>query len=448
MSEQEANAPTNLAEFYFVNRSQPLSGELTVPGDKSISQRAVIFSAIAEGDSEIEGLLEADDTYATINSLRSMGAEIINVDEGYWVVRGVGLFGLSAPNGPLSCHHCGTSMRLLLGLLAGQSFDSELTGEDRLLNRSMNHVIEPLTKMGANISMNADGTGPFVIKGSQQLVGSKFSLPLASHHTKSSILLAALYAQGQTMLIEPFSTRNHTEQMLKLFQYDINIFRPSITMNGGGRLQGTYVNVPGDISIAAYFMVAATIVPGSDILIHKVGLNETRIGVINILRIMGAHIHIENEEFISGERIADVRVRYAQLQGVDIPIEQVPFAIDEFPVLFVAAACAKGTTILREAEELRLKESDRIHAMANGLRRLGVELETRKDGIVITGGNPITGGRIASLGDSRIALAFAVAGLVAEDQVMIEDCGSTYDTFPEFIELAAQIGFEIKTENE
>lgn len=420
-----------------------LVGEARVPGDKSLSNRALILAAIAQGDSEIDGLLEAQDVYSTIAALRAMGVEISCVDERYWVVRGVGLEGLLPPDGPINAHHCGSTLRLLIGLLAAQPFDSELIGDASLSRRNVLHVVEPLRQMGAEITLTEDHHAPVTVKGGQALQGIKYALPYDNAQAKSSLILAALYAKGTTTLIEPFVTRNHTERLLEQFSYPVQTLRPSIVIHGGAELKGTHVKIPADISSAAYFMVAASIVPGSDILLRDVGFNETRIGIINILRIMGANITIEQEDTWGNEWVADIRVKYAPLQGIDIPIDQVPMAIDELPVLFVAAACATGVTCVRGAGELRMKESDRIHTMANGLRRLGVELETRQDGIVIEGGAAIQGGKVDSQGDPRIAMAFAIAGLVAKDRVIVEGCTNVADVFPNFLELAGSVGMEV-----
>lgn len=438
------NESTSTVNYISRKPDAPLAGEISVPGDNSISHRALIMGAIATGDTEIDGLLASDDTFATMDALRSMGVSIEEVDDHYWIVHGVGLHGLQAPDEPIHCHHSGSTMRLLLGLLSGQAFNSTLTGDWNLLSRSMMSVVQPLMELGANIVTQEDGTAPLHICGGQTLQGGTIKLPFASVGVKSAILLAALYAKGTTTIVEAFTTRNHTETLLKHFGYDIQLLRPTVSLQGGGTLTAQHIDIPGDISAAAYFMIAATITPGSDILLHNVIMNETRIGVINILRIMGASISIEREDHVGNELVADLRVRYAKgLQGVDIPIEQVPLAIDEFPVLFVAAACAKGTTILREAEALRLKSTDRIQNMAAGLRRLGVELETQRDGILIKGGNPITGGQVNCQGDPRVAMALAIAGCVAEESVMIQDCQSVADTLPNFIDLAKAIGMNV-----
>lgn len=438
-------ASPHSAQYFVVSPGGNLTGEVTVPGDKSISHRAAILAALSYGESEIEGFLDAKDTFATVTALRDMGVMFDHVDSGYWLVHGVGLHGLQAPTGPINCFNSGTSLRLLAGVLCAQPFDSELTGDEALMARPLSHIMEPLIQMGAKISLSEDGCGPIKITGGQKLQGIKYNLPLDSSQVKSSALLAALFAEGTTTLIEPFATRNHTERMLNAFGYKVQMLRPTVCLKGGGELKSTRVQVPGDISTAAYFMVGASITKDSDVLIRNVCINETRIGVINILRIMGAHIIFEREEQLGGELVADIRVTSAQLQGIDIPVEQVPLAMDDFPILFVAAACAKGTTILREAEALRLKGGDRLHTMAAGLRQLGVNLEVRKDGIVIEGSPSLHGGKVRTRGDARVALAFAVAALVSEERIIIEDCAKVADSFPNFLELAHSVGLDIST---
>lgn len=445
MAHEQKAAPSRSDEYFVVSPGGKLVGEVTVPGDKSISHRAAILAALAYGESEIEGFLDAKDTLATVGALRDMGVMFDHLDSGYWLVHGVGLHGLQAPSGPINCFNSGTSMRLLAGLLCAQPFDSEIIGDEALMSRSLQHIMDPLIEMGAKIALSDDGTGPIKITGGQKLKGIKYNLPIDSSQVKSSILLAGLFAEGTTTLIEPFATRNHTERMLNAFGYDVQMLRPTLSLQGGGELKSTRVQVPGDISTAAYFMVGASIAKDSDVLIRNVCINETRIGVINILRIMGADIIFESEQQFGSELVVDIRVKSAQLQGIDIPMEQVPLAMDDFPILFVAAACAKGTTILREAQALRFKGNDRLHTMAAGLRQLGVNLETRKDGIVIEGSDAIHGGKVRTRGDARVALAFAVAALASEERIVIEDCSKVHDSFPNFIELAHSVGLDIST---
>lgn len=433
-----------MSQVYEISPGQKLQGTVSVPGDKSISHRAVILGSLATGETVIEGFLEASDTQATLNAMHEMGVEYARTDDGLLVIQGVGLHGLKAPKKPLDCENSGTGLRLLTGVLAAQNFDSTISGDDSLRRRPMARVVAPLREMGAKIDMSEQNTAPIIIHGGQKLKALEHSMPIASAQIKSCLLLAGMYAEGLTIIEEPLVTRDHTEHLLEQFGYTVKRQRPYVKIQGGGSLTSTRVIVPGDISSAAFFMVGAAIATGSDVTIKQVGINPTRIGVINILRIMGAKIFIENERWVDGEPMADIRVRSSQLQGIDIPIDQVPLAIDEFPVLFIAAACAQGVTILREAEELRLKEGDRIQLMTRGLRILGVNVEPQEDGVTIEGGAVIKGGKVHSGGDHRVAMAFAIAGLVAQDKVIVEDCDRVNTSFPGFCEVAAQLGMQIK----
>lgn len=431
---------------FIVRKGEPLTGSLRVPGDKSISHRSIMLGAIAQGMTEIEGFLEGEDSLATLQAFRDMGVVIEGPHQGRVRVHGAGLRGLKKPHGELYLGNSGTSMRLLAGLLCAQEFDSRLTGDDSLSKRPMNRVIHPLGEMGGRIS-SGDGCPPLEVQGGQRLMGIRYQMPVASAQVKSSLLLAGLYAQGETCVIEPAPTRDHTERMLTGFGYQvvvkqIDAAQREVTISGGGKLTGTQIDVPADISSAAFFLVAASLVEGSDLLLEHVGVNPTRTGVLNILRLMGADISIQNERLIGGEPVADIRVRYAKLRGIEIPAGQVPLAIDEFPALFVAAACAQGTTVLRGAQELRVKESDRIQVMADGLARLGVSVQAQPDGIVIEGG-VLLGGVVASHGDHRIAMAFAVAGQVSQGEIEISDCANVVTSFPNFVELAGRAGMNV-----
>ena len=427
---------------YRVEPGGSVTGDLRVPGDKSISHRSIIFGAIAEGVTRISHFLEGEDALATLQAFRDMGVVIEGPERGEVVVHGVGLEGLKAAPGDLYLGNSGTSMRLLSGLLAGQSFDSRLIGDDSLSRRPMKRVSVPLSEMGACIETGEGGVPPLQISGGRQLKGLDYPMPVASAQVKSSVLLAGLYAQGETSVVEPAPTRDHTERMLAAFQYPVERHGNRVTLFGGQQLQACDIEVPGDISSAAFFMVAASIAPGSDITLRSVGVNPTRIGIINILSAMGADIELINQRNMGGEPVADIRVRYAALQGIHIPQDQVPLAIDEFPVIFVAAACASGLTILTGAEELRVKESDRIQAMADGLVRLGVDVSPTADGIRIVGGT-LLGGEVESLGDHRIAMSFAVAGLCAEGTITIRDCKNVATSFPDFSELARSAGLAL-----
>lgn len=429
---------------FLVQPGGSLGGRVRVPGDKSISHRSIMLGSIAAGTTEISGFLEGEDSLATLTAFRAMGVNIDGPDNGRVVVRGVGLHGLRAPAQPLDLGNSGTSMRLLSGLLAGQAFDSELVGDSSLMSRPMLRVTEPLARMGAVIATTDKGTAPLKISGGQPLAGIEYAMPVASAQVKSCLLLAGLYAEGRTCVREPAPTRDHTERMLNGMGYSVSCRDGVACLDGGGSLTATVIDVPADISSAAFFLVGASIAPGSDLLLEHVGINPTRTGVLEILRLMGADIEINNPREVGGEPVADLRVRAASLHGIDIPVEQVPLAIDEFPALFVAAACAEGRTLLTGAEELRVKESDRIQVMADGLRALGVNAEPTPDGMIIQGG-AISGGTVNSHGDHRIAMSFAVAALRASGPVRIDDCANVNTSFPGFAQLAAGAGLDIRT---
>jgi 3-phosphoshikimate 1-carboxyvinyltransferase len=420
-----------------------LTGTLRVPGDKSISHRAIMLSALAEGETEISGFLEGEDSMATLAAFRAMGVRIEGPYEGHVIVHGVGLHGLQPPREPLYLGNSGTSMRLLCGLLAGQRFDVELGGDASLSGRPMGRVIEPLSRMGAEVVGTAAGTAPLKIHGGRTLRGIDYLMPMASAQVKSCLLLAGLYAQGRTCVTEPAPTRDHTERMLAGMGYAVDRNGATACVEGDGRLRARPIDVPADISSAAFFLVGASIAPGSDLLLEHVGMNPTRTGVVEILRLMGADIEVRGERQVGGEPVADLRVRSAPLRGVRIPESLVPLAIDEFPALFVAAACAEGETRLTGAEELRVKESDRIQVTAEGLQALGAAAEPTPDGMVIQGGT-LSGGRVESHGDHRIAMAFAMAALRAGGPVEIADCANVNTSFPGFVALARGAGLSIE----
>lgn len=430
---------------YRVTPGGVVSGTLRIPGDKSISHRSIMLGSLAEGITEVTGFLEGEDSLATLQAFRDMGVVIEGPSDGRVVIHGVGLNGLKAPAGPLYLGNSGTSMRLLSGLLAGQSFDVTLTGDESLSKRPMERVAVPLRQMGAVIETEEGGRPPLRIKGGQSLKGINYHLPMASAQVKSCVLLAGLYADGSTSTTEPAPTRDHTERMLSGFGYPVRRTGAVAELSGGGELLATSIDVPADISSATFYMVAAAIAPGSDLTLPHVGINPTRTGVINILQMMGADIELLNQTEVGGEPVADIRVRYAPLQGIDIPREQVPLAIDEFPALFVAAACAEGQTVLSGAEELRVKESDRIQAMADGLQTLGVDVQPTPDGIIIQGGE-IGGGVVDSEDDHRIAMSFAIAGLRAKDSILIKNCNNVATSFPGFVALANQAGLNVVEE--
>ena len=420
-----------------------LKGSLRVPGDKSISHRSIMLGSLAEGITEVSGFLQGEDNLATLNAFRAMGVKIDGPDHGKVTIHGVGMNGLKAPAAPLDLGNSGTSMRLLSGLLSAQAFDCELVGDASLNTRPMRRVTDPLIQMGAKVETTKDGTPPLKCHGGKALKGFDYDMPVASAQVKSCLLLAGLYAMGKTCVIEPAPTRDHTERMLKGFGYAVDEKGNRICVDGGGKLTATNIDVPADISSAAFFLVGASICPGADLLLEHVGINQTRDGVVNILKMMGADIELLNQCEIGGEPVADIRVRYAPLKGIAIPEGQVPLAIDEFPALFVAAACAEGETVLTGARELRVKESDRIQVMADGLQILGIDAVPTEDGMVIQGGGNIGSGRVQSHGDHRIAMSFAMASLRANGPIEIEDCANVNTSFPDFVALAAGVGLNI-----
>ena len=420
----------------------PLHGSVRVPGDKSVSHRALMLAAIAEGESRIRGFLEGEDTRATAAVLAQLGVRIDTPSAGERVVHGVGLHGLRGAAQPLDCGNAGTGMRLLTGLLAGQAFDSTLIGDASLSKRPMRRVTDPLALMGAHIDTH-DGLPPLHVHGGQPLQGVRYELPVASAQVKSALLLAGLYAAGETEVVEPHPTRDYTERMLAAFGWPIAFAPGRAKVEGGHALHATDVEVPADFSSAAFFLVAASIVPGSELRLPAVGLNPRRTGLLQALRLMGADITVENEREAGGEPVGDLVARHAPLHGVELPEALVSDMIDEFPVLFIAAAVASGTTVVRGAAELRVKESDRIATMASGLRTLGAAVEETPDGAVIHGGR-LGGGTVESHLDHRIAMSFAVAGLVATEPVRIHDCGHVATSFPGFLELANGCGFALR----
>ncbi|MFV3334538.1 bifunctional prephenate dehydrogenase/3-phosphoshikimate 1-carboxyvinyltransferase [Pseudomonas sp. NY15437] len=422
-----------------------LSGRVRVPGDKSISHRSIMLGSLAEGTTEVQGFLEGEDALATIQAFRDMGVVIEGPHHGRVTVHGVGLHGLKSPPGPIYLGNSGTSMRLLSGLLAAQPFDTTLTGDASLSKRPMNRVAKPLREMGAVIETGPEGRPPLTIRGGQKLTGMHYDMPMASAQVKSCLLLAGLYAAGETSTTEPAPTRDHTERMLRGFGYPVDVEGATARVESGHKLTATSIEVPADISSAAFLLVAASIAEGSDLTLEHVGINPTRTGVIDILKLMGADITLENQREVGGEPVADIRVRSARLKGIDIPEDLVPLAIDEFPVLFVAAANAEGRTVLRGAEELRVKESDRIQVMADGLLALGVKCEPTPDGIIIDGGS-YGGGEVWSHGDHRIAMSFSVASLRAGAPIRIHDCANVATSFPNFLGLASGAGIRVAEE--
>ncbi len=417
-------------------------GEVTVPGDKSISHRAVLLGGIAQGTTEVEGFLESEDCLATLNAMRAMGVNVERPAPGRVVIDGAGLRGLKAPAQALDMGNAGTAMRLSMGLLAGQAFDSTLVGDESLSKRPMERAAAPLRQMGARIDTTA-GHPPVTLHGGARLSGIDYQLTVASAQVKSAILLAGLYADGVTTVREPAVTRDHTERMLRAFGVPVTSAGGVISLAGGAELKASYLHVPGDVSSAAFFLVAGALAAEGSFLVRDVGMNPTRTGAIEILRLMGADLRVVNPRLAGDEPVADVEVRASRLKGITVPPSLVPLAIDEFPVLFVAAACAEGTTVVTGAEELRVKESDRIQAMAQGLHALGIQAEPLPDGLRIHGGT-LGGGTVRSHGDHRVAMAFAIAALKATRPVLIEDVANVATSFPGFAAIARQAGIAIE----
>ena len=427
--------------------SGPLAGHARVPGDKSISHRALMLSALAVGESHIAGLLEGEDVLATAAAMRAMGATIERHGDGRWTVSGVGVGGLLQPESAIDMGNSGTSTRLLMGLVASHPITAAFTGDASLSRRPMARVIEPLSQMGADITASPGGRLPLMLRGACPAMPISYRLPVASAQVKSAILLAGLNTPGITEVIEPVPTRDHSERMLAGFGAELTVEQVDgvrhIRIRGEAELRPQSITVPGDPSSAAFPVVAATLVPGSAVTIENVGINETRSGVYTALKLMGAHISFANLRDVGGEPVADLVVRHAPLSGVEVPPELAPSMIDEYPILFVAAALAQGRTVMRGLEELRVKESDRIATMAEGLRAIGARVEELPDGLIVegTGGDPLPGGAtIASHLDHRIAMSFAVAGLVAARPVTIDDMAPVATSFPGFTSLLAGLG--------
>lgn len=440
---------------FVVQPGGTIKGRIRVPGDKSISHRSIMMGALAEGMTTVTGFLEGDDALATLQAFREMGVEIEGPVDGNVTIHGVGLRGLKKPNKPLDMGNSGTSTRLLAGIVAGQDFDCELVGDASLSKRPMKRVTDPLRLMGADLETAEGGTLPMIIHGKgQKLKAIDYTLPMASAQVKSCVLLAGLFAEGETCALEPAPTRDHTERMLNGFGYEVKSEKlddqkTKACLKGGGTLTGRHIDVPSDISSAAFFMAAAAISKGSDLVIEHVGMNPTRTGVVDILKLMGADIQLENFHEVGGEPVADVHVKYAPLKGIEIPEELVALAIDEFPVLFVVAASAEGKTVLTGAEELRVKESDRIQVMADALTAVGIDALPTPDGMIINGGLQKTqSAEIQSHHDHRISMAMAVAGLNAVSEIVIDDCANVNTSFPVFVELINQVGMNLKAVEE
>lgn len=427
-----------------VKNSQSLKGEITVPGDKSISHRALMFASIAEGDTTIKGLLKGEDNMATLKAFKQMGIRIDEHENGVVAIQGKGLHGLKEPEDFIDAGNSGTTMRLLTGLLSGQGFFSVLTGDQYLRKRPMRRVVEPLGQMGARIFGREGGNkAPLAIVGSK-LKEITYNSPVASAQVKSAVLLAGLYADGGTIVTEPTISRDHTERMLAYFGAEIKRNGATVSIAGGQKLTGRNIEVPGDISSAAFFMVAALITKDSELLIKNVGINPTRTGIIDILQNMGGDLKITNKREVSGEPVGDILVKSSKLKGIEIKGDVIPRAIDELPVVAVAGACAEGITKIRDAKELRVKESDRIGTMASNLKGLGIETTEYEDGMDIVGGRPkVMQDVFNSHGDHRVAMSMIVAGLAADKELSVFDTECIDTSFPGFIETLKNRGCHI-----
>ncbi|TZG27958.1 3-phosphoshikimate 1-carboxyvinyltransferase [Sphingomonas montanisoli] len=428
----------------------PLKGAVAVPGDKSISHRSLMLSALAVGESVVEGLLEGEDVLATAAAMRAMGAQITRGEDSRWHIYGVGVGGLLQPETAIEMGNSGTSTRLLMGLIASHPITATFTGDASLSKRPMGRVIEPLSLMGAEFTTSPGGRLPLTMRGINPAVPIEYRLPVASAQVKSAVLLAALNTAGVTRVIEPVPTRDHSERMLKGFGAELSVELDGatriISIRGEAELKPQHIVVPGDPSSAAFPVVAALLVPGSEVTVTNVGLNPTRAALFDVLRMMGGDISFANEREVGGEPVADIVVRGSALKGIETPVETVASMVDEYPVLFVAAALAEGRTVARGLEELRVKESDRIAVMAEGLRAIGARVEELEDGLIIdgTGGEKLPGGAtIAARLDHRIAMSFAVAGLASKGDVMIDDMAPVATSFPGFVNLMTALGAEI-----
>jgi 3-phosphoshikimate 1-carboxyvinyltransferase len=418
-----------------------VAGQVRVPGDKSISHRALMLGAIAAGTTQVEGFLEGEDCLATLRAVASLGVNVQRPAPGEVVIEGVGLRGLGRPRSVLDMGNAGTAMRLFMGLLSAQGFDSELIGDESLMRRPMERVAKPLRAMGAQIDTQ-DGRPPVRIRGGAALRGLRYEMPMASAQVKSAVLLAGLYAEGETTVVEPAVTRDHTERMLQSFGANVVARGGSATVLPAAQLEATRISVPGDFSSAAFFIVAACIGAREPFVIEGVGVNPTRTGLLEMLALMGADLRLVNHRSAGAEPVADIEVRPARLRGIRVPERLVPLAIDEFPAFFIAAACADGETVVTGAAELRVKESDRIAVMARGLEALGVPNEVRADGLSIEGG-PFGGGVVESHGDHRVAMSFAVASLRASAPIEIRDVANVGTSFPGFATTARAVGLRL-----
>lgn len=418
--------------------SQPLFGEIDVPGDKSISHRAVILGSLAKGETKVTHFLTSDDCLHTINAFRALGV-CIEKNGSTLYIRSNGHFSLTEPKAPLYFGNSGTTARLMLGVLAGIPLFTTIYGDPFLTERPMDRVVHPLRQMGATIDGRLDGNYlPIMIRG-KQLDGMTYTLPVKSAQVKSALLLAGLFAQGETTVVEQAMTRNHTENMLKAFGAHIDMTGDQITVSHTEQLTATNVHVPGDISSAAFFLAGAAIVPGSQLTLKSTGLNETRTGIIDVLQQMGADLHIHREQQVSGERFGNITINYKQLYGITIEGDIIPRLIDEIPIIALLATQAKGTTIIKNAEELRVKETDRISAVVNILSKLGADIEETPDGMIIKGPTPLYGNNVSAYHDHRMAMMIAIASLIAQGTVILDDDSSIDVSYPQFFEHLHQV---------
>jgi 3-phosphoshikimate 1-carboxyvinyltransferase len=427
---------------FMVHPSTVRDATSTVPGDKSVSHRALMLGSIANGQSDISGFLAGEDCLATLSAMRAMGVSIEHREATEMSIQGVGLHGLTQADSALDLGNSGTAMRLMSGLLSGQEFTSVLSGDESLTGRPMQRVITPLSQMGADIE-SVDGKPPLTIRGRFPLACIDYDMPVASAQVKSAVLLAGLFAEGTTSVVEPAVSRDHTERMLRSMGVEVGKSGSRTSLQGLQELQSCQIQVPADLSSAAFVMLAAIIANRADVLIKNVGTNPTRTGVIDVLQAMGADITLENPRLLGQEPVADIRVRSSKLVGGPVDPALVSLAIDEFPILFVAAAAASGKTVFSGIGELRVKESDRIAAMATGLRALGISVDESEDGAVVHGGR-FSGGTVESHGDHRVAMALAVAGTIASDSVLIRDVAAVETSFPGFVDCMASIGVDIE----
>jgi len=426
-----------------VTPSKLRDARVRVPGDKSVSHRALMLGSIASGRTRVSGFLDGADCLATASAMAALGVSIERPSATEVIIDGVGMQGLQSPAHDLDLGNSGTAMRLMAGLLAAQSFDSVLTGDASLNSRPMARIITPLTDMGAVIESDCDGTPPLQIRGGMALRGIHYKLPMASAQVKSAVLLAGLFATGETTVTEPAITRDHTERMLRYMGVPVVTEAGRISLQGGARLTARNIEVPADLSSATFIILGSLLSQSADILIERVGMNPTRTGVIQILQGMGADLTLENPRKLGEEPVADIRVRASRLHGCDVDPALVSLAIDEFPALFVAAAAAEGKTTFTDVGELRVKESDRIAAMADGMRRLGITVDESPDGAVVHGGR-LTGGVVESFHDHRVAMSLAIAATIAENEVVIKDVENVETSFPGFRECATGIGADIE----